>query len=103
MGENTDKKVKSFARKLRKHFDIDKIVLFGSRARGDWLQTSDYDFIIVSREFSNLGFLERPVKVLNKTKACFAADLLCYTPEEFACKSKQIGIVGQAVKEGISV
>jgi len=98
-----DEKVKRFARKIRKAFDVQKIVLFGSRARGDWLHTSDYDFLIVSKDFEGLNFLNRPANVLNKTKEYFATDLLCYTPEEFARKKKQIGIVSQAVKEGINL
>ncbi len=95
-----DKKIRNFAKTLRKHFDIQKIVLFGSRARGDWLKASDYDLVIVSKEFEKMDFLRRPVEVLLKTKTYFATDLLCYTPQEFEKKRKQIGIVSQAIKEG---
>ncbi len=103
MGEKMDEKVKSFARKLRAGFDVQRIILFGSRARGDWLKASDYDFIIVSNDFEGMHFLDRPVRVMLKTGAYFASDLLCYTPKEFAHKKKQIGIVSQALKEGITV
>lgn len=95
--------MKLFAEKLRKKFNVQKIILFGSRARGDWLHTSDYDFIIVSPDFEKIGFLERPVQVLRKTKTYFAMDLLCYTPQEFEKKRKQIGTVSQALKEGIII
>jgi len=95
-----DRKVKQFVQKVRKVFRPEKIILFGSRARGDWLKSSDYDFVIVSKDFEKMDFLRRPVEVLLKTKAYFATDLLCYTPEEFEKKRKQIGIVSQAVKEG---
>ena len=95
-----DREVKQFVQKIKKHFRPEKIILFGSRARSDWLKSSDYDFVIVSRQFEKMDFLRRPVEVLLKTKAYFAADLLCYTPEEFEKKRNQIGIVSQAVKEG---
>ncbi len=95
--------MKLFAEKLRKKFNVHKIVLFGSRARGDWLHSSDYDFIIVSEDFEGMHFLDRPVQVLRKTKAYFATDLLCYTPKEFEKKRKQIGTVSQALKEGVTI
>jgi len=98
-----DKKVKSFAKKLRQNFDVQKAVLFGSRARGDWLHSSDYDFLVVSKDFGGMHFLERSVSVVQKTGALFAADILCYTPEEFELKRKQIGIVSQAIKEGKAI
>jgi len=92
-----------FAKKLRKNFNVEKLVLFGSRARRDWLKSSDYDFIIVSKDFEQMHFLERPAKVLMKTKFYFATDLLCYTPAEFESKRKQIGAVSQALKEGVAI
>ncbi len=95
-----DKKVKRFSKKLRKKFNVKKLLLFGSRARGDWLQTSDYDFIIVSEDFEGTSFLDRRVEVMLKTNEVFATDLLCYTPKEFEKKRKQIGTVSQAPKEG---
>jgi hypothetical protein len=30
-------------------------------------------------------------------------DILCYTPEEFERKKKQIGVVQQAAQEGIGI
>jgi hypothetical protein len=103
MGKETNAVIRTFASRVRKKFDTQKIILFGSRARGDWLKTSDYDFIIVSNDFQGVHFLERQVKVLLETKAYFAADMLCYTVEEFERKRKQAGIVSQALKEGIVV
>lgn len=31
----------------------------------------------------------------------FSADILCYTPEEFARKRKELGIVSLALEEGL--
>lgn len=100
MGEIKDKKVKTFLMKLKKYFKPEKVILFGSRARKDYLKDSDYDFLIVSKEFEKYDFLERITQVIKKCKAYFAMDILCYTPKEFNKKRKQIGIVSSAIKEG---
>ncbi len=100
MDKIKDKKIKNFLIKLKKHFKPEKVILFGSRARKDFLKDSDYDFIIVSSEFKKYGFLERITQVIKKCGIYFSVDLLCYTPKEFIKKAKQIGIVSTAVKEG---
>ena len=40
--------VEAVTRRLVERFDPDKVVLFGSRARGDAREDSDYDFLIVA-------------------------------------------------------
>jgi predicted nucleotidyltransferase len=35
------------------------MILFGSRARDDWLYTSDVDLILVSENFQSMNFLQR--------------------------------------------
>ncbi|MBI5036563.1 nucleotidyltransferase domain-containing protein [Candidatus Micrarchaeota archaeon] len=95
-----DKVVEVFLLKLKKNFQVEKAILFGSRARGDHLSESDYDFVIVSKDFSKMDFLDRIKAVIRRCDAFFNADFLCYTPEEFEKKRKQIGIVGEAVREG---
>lgn len=82
---------------------MEKVILFGSRARGDFLKNSDYDLIIVSEDFSELSFIKRMSEMYKYWNAEQALEAFCYTPEEFARKSAQIGIVGEAVKEGIEI
>ena len=80
------------------------ILLSGSRARGNYHQNSDYDFIIISEGFKNSNFEERSAEVyFLKRKIPAPMDILCYTPEEFEKLKKRIGIVQEAVKEGIEV
>jgi predicted nucleotidyltransferase len=40
---------------LTKKYDIDKIILFGSRARGTHTETSDYDLLVLL-EFDTLSY-----------------------------------------------
>ena len=83
-----------------KDFPVEKIILFGSRAREDAFIYSDYDFIVVSPAFAAYPFPDRASKILKYLPLAGKLDLLCYTPEEFTLKSKQIGIVQEAIKEG---
>lgn len=101
MDSTTLKIAKKFAAKARKMFDIEKIVLFGSRARGDNFLESDFDFLVVSRDFESLGFMERMSEMLRYWDEKFDLETLCYTKAEFERK-KISGIVKKAIEEGIS-
>ncbi len=37
-------------KKIFEKFDIDKVILFGSRAKGDYKEGSDIDFALISKE-----------------------------------------------------
>jgi predicted nucleotidyltransferase len=95
--------VHDFARKLHDDAGATKVILFGSRARGDWLRESDYDFVVVSERFEGVPFMRRPVDLYRYWTGHPGVELLCYTPEEFDRKSKQITIVREAVREGIEL
>ncbi len=49
--------------KLRNRYRVYAIILFGSRARGDWMPWSDYDLLIVA-DFSN-DYLSRMGEILD--------------------------------------
>jgi predicted nucleotidyltransferase len=78
-------------------FEIEKAYLFGSRVRGDYLEHSDWDLVLVSSEFGQYPFPERGSFVLKQSNLR-QVDLFCYTPQEFKKKSKELGIVSEAVK-----
>ena len=91
-------------RVLKGAYDDVKLVFFGSRARGDSLKESDYDIIVVSKKFEGIPFTERiknVLKLLWEHGITEDVDVICYTPEEFEKKKKQLGIVSIAIKEGI--
>ena len=102
MVEKPDSKINDFIKRINKEFKVELAVLFGSRARGDYLENSDYDVLIVSKDFENMFFTTR-ISELYKFWKYFPIDIepLCYTPEEFEKMKKRIGIVQQALKEGI--
>ncbi|ADC65200.1 DNA polymerase beta domain protein region [Ferroglobus placidus DSM 10642] len=41
-------KLKVAVKKLREHYDVHAVILFGSRARGDYKPWSDYDLLIIA-------------------------------------------------------
>ncbi len=107
MATITNKQVKiwteRFRRNISKTYQPQKIILFGSRARGDHLVDSDVDVVIVSSKFVGVPWPRRIGNVAKLWPGLIEIEPLCYTPEEFNSKKKQIGIVQQAVKEGIEI
>lgn len=97
------KNLKSFKKRVNKDFKLDKVIFFGSRAKGSPRRHSDVDLILVSSKFKKLDFIERGAKMYNYWDIHYPVDFLCYTPKEFNKLKKQITIVQEAVKEGIEV
>jgi len=98
-----DPVVVEFAQRLSKVLHLEKLILFGSRARGDHLITSDYDFIIVSEDFEGKPFIQRGLVLYDLWTADEGFDALCYTPQEFERKRRQLCIVQTAINGGIEV
>ena len=98
-----DKITRAFAARVRKKIGPAKIILFGSRARGDYFLYSDYDFIIVSDVFKNVHWLKRISSVLKEWDSDKPIDVLPYATDEFEKKSINSSTVREAVREGIEV
>ena len=59
----------------------EKIILFGSVARGDADEFSDIDLIIVKN--TKTRFIQRQVDATNLVPRDISVDIFVYTPEEF--------------------
>lgn len=94
--------IKKFRKKLER-LGIDRIIFFGSRANGTFNSESDFDIIAISKNFKGVKWHKRPLKIYLAWKENKPLEVLCYTPEEFEKKKKQIGIVKTAVEEGIEI
>jgi len=88
---------------IKEKFAPEKIILFGSRARGDHLLESDIDILVVSARFEGMNWRERIIEVFGEWDKKQMLEPLCYTPEEFETKRGQAGIVQQAVEEGVEL
>lgn len=100
-----DKISKEFAdivrKKLKNH--LKEIILFGSRARGDFTEGSDYDFLIVvdkRRKTDEKMLQDVGVEFLNKYDALIA-DILCDETEWEKKKRFPIGL--NILKEGVGL
>ena len=101
--ENFEKLILDYKKKISMKYNPEKIILFGSRARGDNLENSDVDIIIVSDKFESMKWPRRLAEVSELWSGVVEIEPLCYTVREFEEKKREIGIVSQAVKEGIRI
>jgi predicted nucleotidyltransferase len=93
--------LRTFLARLQDRFRPSLVVLFGSRARQDHLVDSDVDLLIVSEAFEGMGWRDRILRVIELWDGRVSLEPLCYTPEEFERRSREICIVREALREGI--
>ena len=84
------------------HPEIERVVLFGSLARGDAVPGSDVDLLLIVRE-STLPFLERSVQY-QLPHVGVGVDFFVYTQAEFK-NMLEAGntFIAQALREGIAL
>ena len=98
-----DKKLKNFIDQLRKRFgrNLKKIILFGSRARGDHSEESDYDLLLIFEKVTpemKKYVDEIEDEMLFSQGALFSTFL--FTPEELEEREFEPFIMN-ATKEGL--
>lgn len=103
MDRNQDKAIKEFISRVKERFQPKEVLLFGSRARGNHWKRSDYDIAIVSEKFKGIGFRERIIMVYGLVVEPLNIQVLCYTPEEFEKRKKELCIVKKIFEEGIPI
>ncbi|MBU4436938.1 MAG: nucleotidyltransferase domain-containing protein [Candidatus Altiarchaeota archaeon] len=101
------KQLRDFKEELNKSIPVGQMILSRSRAKGEGKElsdiVSDIGLIVVSDGFQDVRFRRRPIKLYDYWELHYPADFLCYTPEEFDEMKSRIGIVRQAVKEGLAI
>jgi len=84
---------------------IERIILFGSFARGTQTPDSDVDLIVIIR--SDLRFLDRYIELLpllHKALRPHAVEPLIYTAAEYeALRARGTGVVHTADTEGVMI
>ncbi len=95
--------LRRFRRRISGRYKIERMLLFGSRARGTARPDSDVDLILVSRRFRGKNAIDRAAPLYLEWDLPYSVDFLCYTPQEFEAFSRRGGLVRQALQEGREV
>ncbi len=105
MGKKTalTKSLHQFAQRISSEYPLTNMYLFGSRAIGKEKKDSDVDLLLVSPVFQGQRRLRRSPPLYLKWNLTYPVDFVCLTPEEFHRKKREIGIVQEALKEGIRI
>lgn len=94
---------KLYVKKIKKKYKPEKFILFGSRAKGNSNIYSDYDMLIVSKNFEQTHWLDRISTLAKDWNSNKDLHIIPYTPKEFKKKLLQTCIIQQAIKEGIEI
>ncbi len=83
-----------------KQYNPEKIIVFGSYARGDIDEYSDLDLVVIKK--TNKRFLERLIEVAKLIDNDLGkVDVFVYTPEEFKMmKENKNPFIEKVIKEG---
>ena len=100
MALDFDKEIRHITQQIIEKYKPEKIILFGSAARGERDQDSDADFLITKKDTPLYGS-DRIRELSRLVDRKIPVDLLIYRPEEFE-KRLQMGdpFLKAIVKEG---
>lgn len=77
---------------------VEKVIVFGSLARGEVTRTSDIDLLII--QDTTKGFLDRIGEIYSAVSPRKAVDILVYTPQEIRDLAMSSSFVRRALSEG---
>jgi predicted nucleotidyltransferase len=77
--------IRTFKGTIKQVYPDARLYLYGSFARGDWLEDSDIDMVVVSEGFSG-ELVERMSGVRRLAPSGVAWEILTYTPDEMEHK-----------------
>ena len=102
INRKTNNLVKRFLNLIIKKFNLKKIIVFGSFARGDYHKGSDLDLVIVG-EFKE-RFIDRIGKIIELNDSDLEIEAIVYTEEEFQKMiQERRPFIEQVLEEGIVV
>jgi predicted nucleotidyltransferase len=99
-------KIKEIIKAALKGYAIEKIILFGSRARGDFNKDSDYDiYVILQYDLNREIKIELMDRILEQLADIgIWADIILRSKREVEIYKNQIGAITRDVlKEGIEI
>lgn len=101
MSKQLQREIDSIVEQLVANYQPEKVILFGSAARGDATDESDVDLLVVKAGVDQLRQHERYYQVSKMMPHRVAMDVLVYTPREIR-KRLYLGdpFIKQVVEDG---
>ena len=100
MASSLQSAIESITKQLIEKYKPEKIILFGSAAKGDAVPGSDADFLIIKSDTPSFS-ADRIMEVSSLIERDVPVDFLVYRPEEF---EKRISLgdpfIGMILKQG---
>jgi len=96
--------IKALVRKYIKSLPlkVDRTILFGSTAKGDRLEDSDVDLIIISQDFQKMTLPQRFLVLQKNWKPHLDLEAFGFTQEFDQLKDKSI-VLQEATENGINI
>ena len=95
--------IAALGRRLGEAAGAERVVVFGSHARGTASESSDVDFLVIAPSALPRHMRSRELHRSIRPQA-FAVDILVYTPEEVASATRsRVSFVSQVLREGTTV
>ena len=95
----TSELMDTIVKRIADNYQPDKIILFGSCARGNAGKNSDIDLLIVKK--TDLDMHQRILEIQDIVPHNFPLDIIVYTPEEFEeNKNNKWSFLYGVMKEG---
>src|SRR3990172_3548139 len=97
--QNIETEIQTITKQIVEKYKPEKVILFGSAARGEFKPESDLDFLIIKK--TSKKKVERMREIADLVSRKTPSDFLVYTPEELE-KRLSIGdyFVEDVLKEG---
>jgi len=95
--------LKEYKKKISNSARIEKMLLFGSQAKGISKEGSDVDIVLISSDFEKKKYFQRSPKFYLLWNYDYDVDIICLTPKEYKQRKQQIGIIQDAEKYGIKI
>lgn len=87
--ESVKKKIEQLVNVIKSEFEDSEILLFGSFARGDWLEDSDLDILLISDKFEGVEYIKSVAHVKNRTLEKRSKRRPCHTSHEKRVRRKK--------------
>ena len=103
MGKRASREMIEKLTDFKRRLGVERMILFGSHARGKADENSDVDLILVSKKFRGIKPYKRSSGMWLRWNLDLPVDFICLTDKEFENQKKQVSIVSEALREGIQI